>query len=330
MSSDPWDGLASPGERTMITARRVSVAGRWDFYWGRDHEERSLLILRHAPLAGPLVRLPNLRGIEVTDRPATSSDKPALILSLLDPALRDIFHRLCQDIIDAAAGAHTEADAVASALSRTWRWHYLLRGGGGAALSDQEQIGLLAELAMLEEFVLASSTPPNALSAWLGPLGAPQDFVSGTVGIEVKSRGASDSATVHINSEHQLDDSRFDSLFLSVRFYERERIHAPGETLSDVVTRLRERFAGAGERIESEYNSLLLAAGFRYEDDYSASRWRSTGHRLYKVTAKFPRLIQKNSPDGVSNVKYELSLARCQASLISDEMLSAALRGIRE
>ena len=65
---------------------------------------------------------------------------------------------------------------MSAALSRTWRWHHLLRGGRGTLLSPEEQKGLLGELFVLERLLLPRMDASSAVTAWRGPLGAPKDF----------------------------------------------------------------------------------------------------------------------------------------------------------
>src|SRR5687768_3814332 len=98
--SDPWAALPIPSLEATVTARRVGEETPWHFYWGRDHNGSCLLILRHAPDATPHHRPPRLKGIDVALLPSTSSEKPSVVLRLLDAGLREIFLRLCLDIIE--------------------------------------------------------------------------------------------------------------------------------------------------------------------------------------------------------------------------------------
>ena len=76
----------------------------------------------------------------MTLSPPDESDTQLLAFKLLDSNQRDIFQTLCEDIISAASQAKSEVGAVSAALTRTWRWHHLLRGGRGTLLSLEEQM----------------------------------------------------------------------------------------------------------------------------------------------------------------------------------------------
>ena len=328
MSEDPWDDLAIPKDKTLISGRRVDETNKWDFYWGRDSDRRCLLLLRHAIPSAPRSRLPRLKGVEVFVEPGISGVKPSLVLRLLDSTLRDIFYRLCNDIIASASTAASETEAVAMTVARTWRWHHLLRGGGGGLLTAEEQKGLIGELLILERYGLALLPARNAVEGWLGPMGAPQDFVVGRTGVESKARATTTANEVVINSEYQLDDADLRALFLHISALDAATSDDDeGFTVTAVACRIRDRLAASDELVVDRYNALLAAAGFRYDDDYSGTRWTGGERSIYRVEGAFPRLTKANLPSGISDVRYVLSVNECGAFLASPEALEAALTG---
>jgi hypothetical protein len=331
MSDDPWGGLSKPLNSASINARRVDETNKWDFYWGRDSDGRYLLVLRHDAASRPQkIRLPRLKGVDVFDQSGSDKDKPALVLRLLDFTLRDIFHRLCLDIIAVCATATLEQEAVATAVARTWRWHHLLRGGD-RLLSAQEQIGLIGELLVLERYMLQALPPSQAIAAWGGPLGTPQDFLVGRTAIESKARGISEATEVKISSEYQLDDKELANLFLHLCVFETADVGSEdGFTVSDTASRLKTLLSASDERVTERYDALLAAAGFRYEDDYSAYRWRGGERNIYRLTDGFPRLVASLMPAGITNVRYNLFLSECAPFLVAPLALSEALLGGRD
>src|SRR5690606_16775925 len=116
-----------------------------------------------------------MRGLEVAIQTQQGSYS-ALILKLLDDSLRDVFHRLCLDVVETAEAASSEEAAVAAAVRQTWSWHYLLRGSAGDRLSLEEQRGLIGELYVLDSLLLEILEPGAVLKAWKGPLGGIHDF----------------------------------------------------------------------------------------------------------------------------------------------------------
>lgn len=328
MSNDPWKDLAPPNAADAINAKRVDANIPWGFFWARGVDHKCLLVLQHDAASTPHGRLPTLKGIEVAVLDGNRDSDRMLVLKLLDSAHRDIFHRLCGDIVAGSSHAASEREAVETALARTWRWHHLLRGGSDGRLSPEEQKGLIGELLVMEHCLLPRISAFDAVSAWRGPLGAPKDFEIGRVCIEAKARRGAATPYVAINSEHQLDNSGTDELFLHVV----ELDHAPsdtneGFTVSDVARRIRSQIAEADDGAAIALDDMLSAAGFRWEDDYSDSNWIEGSSRLYRVDDEFPRITALTIMSGVSNVKYSIYLTACEPFHIDDNVLVSALEG---
>lgn len=328
MTDDPWNDLAPPSSAAAINARRVDENIPWGFFWARSIDRKCLLVLRHAADSTPAGHLPRLKGIEVaiTD----GDDGRMLVFRLLDSAQRDIFYRLCRDIVASAAHAGSEADAIKLALARTWRWHHLLRGGSDGRLSVEEQKGLIGELLVLENILLPAFGALDAVSTWRGPLGSPKDFEIGRVCIEAKARRGSATPFVMINSEFQLDYEGADALYLHVVELDQLPSDAEGAfTLPDVARRVRDRIASADRRATEAFETLLAAAGFSWDEEYSESKWITGASHLYRVSDEFPRIAAHGIASGISNVKYSLSLVECDPFRVEEDHLRDALKGAR-
>lgn len=324
-TDDPWADLTVPTTPTNVSARRVDDIVKWDFYWARDKEGHCLLVLRHRVGSSLPAQLPRLKEVEVFEHRGTSAENASLILKLLDGSFRDLFHRLCLDIVSAAARATTETEAVAVMLRRTWRWHHLLRGGGNRLLSANEQRGLIGELRVLELYVLPALGAWNALTAWRGPLGGAKDFLGGQVAIESKARAIKEAA-VAVSSEYQLDETDITALFLHVSIVDRAPSDSDdGFTITEAALRLRNLFLQIEDRSAARFDELLAAAGFWYDDDYSNERWVISGQSIYRVESTFPRLIPSGLPNGVSDVRYTLSLPLCLTHVVTQADLQNAL-----
>ncbi len=314
----------------MINALRVDATIAWGFFWARDTSSKCLLVLRHDVGAAPEGHLPKLKGIEIAISDGEGHEGRMLVFRLLDSAQRDIFHRLCRDIVASTTNANSEREAVALALARTWRWHHLLRGGRDGRLSGEEQKGLLGELLVLERYLLPTFEAFDALSTWRGPLGAPKDFEIGSVCIEAKARRGNAAPFVAISSEHQLDDGAAAAVFLHVA----ELDQAPSDaadtvSLTMAATRLRDSVAAADKRASDMFDTLLEAAGFSWDDDYSDSLWIVGATHIYHVEGAFPRIKAQQIASGISQVRYSLSLVECEPFCVEEAALRIALEKVR-
>lgn len=324
---DPWRDLTPSPKADLLSARRVDAGGPYGFFWAKGADRRCLLLLQHRTQFLEGKRLPKLNGVELTLTPADASGVAILALRLQDSSQRELFQRLCLDIMAAANAASSEEDAVAATLSRIWRWHHLLRGGGDSRLTPEEQKGLLGELSLLRR-LLGILAPLDAVQAWRGPLGAPKDFEVGRVSIEAKARRGAAAPYVAVSSEHQLDASGVELLLLFVQ----EVDHVPnddadGKSLTEVAASLQQSLSSADPGACAIFESLLSSAGFRWEDDYSDSRWLCGRELLFKVGAGFPSITPASFGAGVLDVRYSVSLPACEPFLVATEALASLLVG---
>lgn len=325
--NDPWETLEPPSAVSAVNARRVDEKNPWEFFWARALDGKCLLVLRHRTESSPTRKLPTLKGINVAVSAADKPDIRMLVFCLLDSRQRDIFHQLCLDVVGATTSATKESDAIDLALARTWRWHHLLRGGAVGRLSEEEQKGLIGEMLVLERYILPRHSPLDSLIAWRGPLGSPKDFEIGSVCIEAKARRGAAMPFVVITSEFQLDGFGCSRLFLCVADLSRSPEDANfAFSVSDIARRLLVHFESNSSAID-KYESLLTAAGFRWEDDYSDYKWIQGSSRIYEVTAGFPRVTATEIATGLSNVRYSLSLIECERFAVDENVLVEALSG---
>ncbi len=314
MTDDPWAEISKPYSTSQLAMRRVSIQGRWGFFWGKDVAGRCLLVLSHDAEKTPPGKLPNPRGlsVELTD---PVGGRRALLLKLVDGSQRDIFHKLALDIMAAADARAIEQEAVAVALARTWRWHHLLKGGGGGKLGDEEQKGLIGELLVIKRHLIPFLSPLAAISAWHGPLGAPKDFQVGRVAIEAKARRGSTIPFVQISSEHQLDTSGCGRLFLHVVELDRASESSDSATtvsIASVSDEIRSMVDTADRTAVEMFEACLVSAGVERTSDYENDFWVEGRTRLFDVVDGFPRITLKNSGDGIRGVRYAIDLAACE------------------
>ncbi len=323
-TDDPWRDLEPPEGSVQVTALRIDPEISWNFFWGRATGGSYLLLLRHAAESSHKGSLPRLRGIDLVD---SSGDDPMLIWSLEDSAQRDIFYRLCLDIVDGSSSASNEREAVAIAIARTWRWHHLLRGGTDGRLSPEEQKGLIGELLFLDRHLLTLLPTSDAISSWHGPLDAPKDFEVARVAVEAKARRGAATPFVAISSEFQLDTSGVDKLFL----YVVELDEAPDEaeeafTVTRIAERVRESVSAQDSGSLEPLESLLQAVGFQWTDDYSDSFWVEGKSRFFDVRPEFPGIAAPELRSGVSHVQYAISLTECEPFAVDEAEVRTALR----
>jgi hypothetical protein len=298
----PWSGL----EAGAVDTRRVSASARWNWFWAVMPRADVALVLQLSALPKLAPDLPKLRSLEI--RFQTLLGGPILYIRLKDNAQLELFETLCRDVIAAGELAHTEAEVLERAIGRTFRWHYLLRGGKREVLSEEGQKGLIGEIEVLK-LLIPILGAKSALTAWTGPAGAPKDFEIKADCIEVKARRGASQPFVRITNEHQLVDVPGRRLWLAVLAV--DNVELPhGRTLTERVSEITEHLERSEPAAIMDWDLHLADAGFDSLHDYSAWRWMVSTPEFHAVTEGFPR-IAAPVPLGVSTVSYTLALGAC-------------------
>lgn len=298
----PWSGL----EAGKVDTRRVSAAARWHWFWAVMPRFDVALVLKLSELPKPTPDLPKLKNLEI--RFQTLPGGPILYIRLKDNAQLELFETLCRDVMTAGEMAETEAEALERAIGRTFRWHYLLRGGKLEVLSEEAQKGLIGEIELLK-LLIANLGAKSALTAWTGPSGAPKDFELKADCIEVKARRGASQPFLKITNEFQLADVTERRLWLAVLAV--DKVQPPhGKTLSEYVAEVTDILEKTEPSAIMDWDLHLADAGFDVLHDYSAWRWIVSAPEFHAVAEGFPR-IAAPVPLGVSAVSFALALSAC-------------------
>jgi hypothetical protein len=298
----PWFGL----EAGKTDTRRVDATARWSWFWAVMPRADVTLLLQLTSLPKPVPDLPRLKNLEI--RFQTLPGGPILYIRLKDNAQIELFVTLCRDVIAAGELAVTEAEALERAIGRTFRWHYLLRGGKQEVLSEEAQKGLIGEIEVLK-LLIANLGPKPALTAWTGPSGAPKDFELKADCIEVKARRGASQPFVKITNEHQLADVYDRRLWLAVLAV--DKVQQPhGNTLTEYVSEVSDLLGRTEPSAIMDWDLRLADAGYDVLHDYSAWRWIVSSPEFHAVSEGFPR-ISAPVALGVSTVSYALALSAC-------------------
>ena len=298
----PWSGL----EAGKVDTRRVSASARWNWFWAVMPRADVALVLQLGDLPKPTPDLPKLRNLEI--RFQTLPGGPILYIRLKDNAQLELFETLCRDVMAAGELAETESEALERAIGRTFRWHYLLRGGKLEVLSEEAQKGLIGEIEVLKLLIANIGAKP-ALTAWTGPSGAPKDFELKADCIEVKARRGASQPFVKITNEHQLADVPDRRLWLAVLAV--DKVQSPhGMTLTEYVAEVTEFLERTEPSAIMDWDLHLADVGYDVLHDYSAWRWIVSAPVFHAVAEGFPR-IAAPVPLGLSSVSYALALSAC-------------------
>lgn len=325
--NDPWLAIDKPGGAT-VNAKRVDNNHPFDFFWAIDIDGHCLFIYEYDKDLKLQENKPRLNGISIIDYRPEGGEKNRLILSLRQAEHREIFYRLCTDILEATQESKDAASALHVMLRRTWRWHQLLRGERDGRLSPEAQKGLIGELEYLTTVVLSHFSPAESMTFWEGPAGQPKDFVIGDTAVEVKARRGAARPFVSISSEHQLDQAVFQSLYLYVVDLAPAAVLDEGSfSLNDYVDQAYQRIYGIDPGAVEIFETKLLEVGYQKEDDYSDRYWIRLGAQVYHIRDEFPRVVDAELPSGITDVSYKIDLGEIQNYLVEQAQMESTITG---
>ncbi|VEH41301.1 Uncharacterised protein [Kocuria rosea] len=224
-------------------------------------------------------------------------------LACLNPGIDDLFEELCHEVIEALQeGTSRPTKALYGVINR---WRALFQAS--PAISAETVAGLFAELFVLKRML---AQDPSAHRTWTGPTGAPQDFLSHTMAIEVKATTRAEGRKLRIHGLDQLEPPAGGTLTVSWFRLERSETHdAIG--LNDLVGDV---LALADD--EPAVLDLLAEIGYRRYDQsrYDDDRFRLLDERWYPVDEGFPRLSASALdgqwlPPRVTDIDYTVDLS---------------------
>lgn len=325
--NDPWVSINKP-YGAAANAKRADDSHPFDFFWAADIDGRCLFIYEYDKALKLSEKIPNLQGISIINFLPDGENRKRLILSLKQNEHREIFYRLCTDILEVTQKCKDSASALFVTIRRTWRWHQLLRGQSDGRLSPEAQKGLIGELRFLTKIILPKFSPSDAMTFWEGPAGLPKDFVIGSTSIEVKARRGAARPFVSISSEHQLDQASFRHLFLYVVNLSTAALNDLGSfCLNDCVAATLQSIDDVDPGSIEIFETKLLEAGYQKEDDYSDRYWTYLGDQTYRVQGEFPRIVDADLKPGVIDVTYRIDLGELNPYVTTTLEMESTMEG---
>jgi hypothetical protein len=308
---DIWDELTKDStSQTGLLYKRYSPKVIPNILVGIKLPERSHCIIFHVSgSACPNIRkwkeLSDIRIDLVQDE--KQPDKVFLLLILTNEQHADVFATLSEDLITGIATVSDEKILIQNLLTRLEKWESLFNKIAQQGLSKEAQRGLYGELFFLRSFLNNSKEIDYCINSWHGPEGGIQDFFHATWAVEIKTTHGKNHQKILISNERQLDTTFIKDIFLyHLALEERD---GNGETLNEIIDcidKILKPFTNAYHMFKLK----LLETGYfkAHLHLYNDSGFFIRQNTVYRVFDDFPRLIEKDIPNGVGDVSYTIML----------------------
>ncbi len=310
---DPWGDIPVPPHGQFSRLRVANDFGLGIFWLRNEFNQPGLLIPVSRTITTNDLALAKLRMrvITVDVREFRDEDLTAIVLTLNETHHKDVFLKLCLDLIEHVLDARHEGKAFQIVCTRLKKWQSLLMGAYNGLLSANEVRGLYAELVFMAELLENdSSREAVVLAGWKGPERYPQDYILGSATVEIKSLSGNDRGKIRISSEDQLDTTLY-RVYLRVYFLAESERAGHGESLNELVRRISNQLT-TSEHCAS-FDEKLAAAGYIDIPDYEMPLFRVTACQSYLVADGFPAITRSRLAPGIGNVTYSIELNAIEA-----------------
>jgi Putative PD-(D/E)XK family member, (DUF4420) len=317
--SDSWTALAQEGRTEPgWHARRVYSQSPCDVRAAiRPDGTVAVLFEVLSKSIPPGADLPDCLGFQLSIETITPGPggMARLCLLLKDRRFRDVFTTMAEDVGAAVAASATETAGVRALLARLSTWERFISRFGPDRLSDEELVGLFAELHFLRSEIIPVVDPASGIRAWRGPHREPQDFRFRSVAIEVKASAARSPSVFQVANLDQLDAGSRELLLVYHVII--DPIASAGETLPAMISSIRSSLANVDAGAAIDFDASLIEAGYldvhaeAYQQSFSVRQVR-----WFKVTETFPRLTRSSVARGVAEASYSVSIDACLGHLV--------------
>ena len=263
---------------------------------------KALIVISHYPID----RIEPSKCINTTCRKRHDGTY-YISFQLTEKTQEDIFIVMCSNIIRYSSSALSEKDATIRIASRYNQWRKLMEHRNLAILSDEKRRGLIGELLYLKEIIRSGKPLPDALSGWVGPDGADQDFVYDGCWREIKTTGlSSDKITIHSLEQLGLESNN------GLLFIYRVDSCAPEQdgafTLRGLVASITNLLNENYELVE-QFTTKLNSVGYIDLEVYDSFPYKFFNFAQYDVNDDFPRIIRKDVRPEILNCEYDISIS---------------------
>ena len=232
--------------------------------------------------------------------------KKSLVFSLLDASMLSTFCAFCEDMVETSRSATDNNSGYTMLVNRFYGWKKMFHQSKDL-LDEKKIMGLIGELLFLEQQMIPFYGKSKALASWTGSEKTKKDFSLDDTWYEVKSITAG-KPVVGISSYEQLDSDLPGNLVV----YQLEKMSQEynGVNLNKLVKQIYKELDI--DELKDVFLQKLSDAGYSFESVYDTYVFELYAKSIYKVSMSFPCLRREERLNAISQVKYDLLLAKIE------------------
>ena len=228
----------------------------------------------------------------------------SLVFSLLDSSMLSTFCAFCEDLVETSRSATDNKSGYALLVNRFYGWKKMFHQSKDL-LDEKRIMGLIGELTFLDQKMIPRYGKSKALGSWTGSEKTKKDFSLDETWYEIKSITAG-KPVVGISSYEQLDSDLPGNLIV----YQLEKMSQEynGINLNKLVKQIYKELDV--DELKDLFLQKLSDAGYSFESVYDSYIYEIYEESTYEVCRSFPCLRRDEKHDAISQVKYDLLLAK--------------------
>jgi hypothetical protein len=305
-----WQDIESERKQSTFALKRFDSNCLANFYIGIN-ENNNKCILHDLDKV-----VIEFNGFEKTNLKAYKTDNYLILELIGNDDYFDIYLDLSCSIFNTIKDIPIPQNSAEIFKEMILKWSSFFSNKKYEKLGEKELMGLWGEISVLNSLITKNEVETNIiLNSWRGPYDSNRDFEFSSKHIEVKTI-KHDGEFVDISSEFQLsieNDLEVELRVLKVRQVDDgfSIKHIIEETISEIIKN--------NGQLDLFYSALYQKVNILELNEYENICFAIFSDRTYDVNNDdFPKISTESLMDGISKVKYKISLSQIELFLKID------------
>lgn len=324
-----WESINNESRSNPLQpqiARRIPSNGLFPVFLATDFRKGIRLLYIKLDSDHDIItdNLPRFRGLEISITITSLGEfnnSEFIKFTQSIPNTDNIFELVISDVCDKIIHLQNRINLNAALTRVLNEWKIFFEKQENEILSIGSQKGLVGELYFLKDYLFQKYSFAESLFCWTGSDRTNHDFQMLNNAVEIKATSGKQHKKFTISSEKQLDSIGLEHLYLSL-FSLNLHSNMPDRTLPALIREIHTQIQD--DPIATFQFQIKLA---KYGYNEALAEKYTVGFSLFdmkffEIAEGFPRLLQRNLPDGVGDLKYSVVVAACTPFEITTDILN--------